>query len=468
MTDDEVKDLKKMLFNQKQNGVDFMDDDEMALCDEFCESYKEFLGSCKTEREAAAFAVNEAECSGFMPFEDCTEPLQPGDKVYLNNRGKSVILCIRGSRPLTDGIKIAAAHIDSPRMDLKQCPVYESGSMAFFKTHYYGGIKKYQWTAIPLSLHGRICKNDGTYVDICLGEQPGEPKFCITDILPHLANEQYERKSSDLVKGEELNVVIGSRPFKADAESERIKLNILNLLYEKYGIVERDFLSAELELVPAFTVDDIGFDRSMIGGYGHDDRVCAYPALAAITEIEDVPEYTVMAVLTDKEETGSDGNTGLNSSYMRYFIEDLARLEGLAGRDVMKHSECLSADVNAAFDPTWASAFEENNACKINEGVCVTKFTGARGKSGTSDASAEFVSKIKALFENNGVLWQSGELGKVDAGGGGTVAMYVANLDIDTIDIGVPVLSMHSPYEMVSKIDTYMAYKAFSVFFNRG
>lgn len=264
-----------------------------------------------------------------------------------------------------------------------------------------------------------------------------------------------------------MNILIGSRPFKDDEESERIKLNILNLLYEKYGVVERDFLSAELELVPAFTVDDIGFDRSMIGGYGHDDRVCAYPAFEAIAETDEAPEYTAITVLTDKEEIGSEGNTGLKSGYLAYFIEDLARLEGFEGRDVLRHSKCLSADVNAAFDPTWAFAYEKNNASFVNNGVCVTKFTGARGKSETSDASAEYCSWVKALFENNGVLWQSGELGKVDGGGGGTVAMYIANLDVDTIDVGVPVLSMHAPYEVVSKIDLYMAFKAFKTFFTK-
>lgn len=352
-------------------------------------------------------------------------------------------------------------------MDLKQCPVYEDNDIAYFKTHYYGGIKKYQWVAIPLSLHGRICKNDGTFVDVRIGEDAGDPKFCITDILPHLADEQYSRKSNQLVKGEELNILIGSRPFRDDEASEKTKLNILKLLYDKYGIIERDFLSAELELVPAFTVDDIGFDRSMIGGYGHDDRVCAYPAFEAILSLNSAPEYTAITVLTDKEEIGSDGNTGLNSSYMKYFIEDLARLEGCEGRDVMRNSKCLSADVNACFDPTWASAFEKNNCSVLNGGVCVTKYTGARGKSGTSDASAEYVSFVKSLLDNNGVIWQSGELGKVDGGGGGTVAMYVANLDIDTVDVGVPVLSMHAPYEVVSKLDVYMAYKAFKVFFEK-
>lgn len=464
---EKTKQLKEMLFNKKENGIDFMTDDELKECDDFCEGYKEFLGTCKTEREVAAWVEELAQANGFQKFDEFGDTLEPGEKVYYMNRGKAVILCVKGKRSIKDGVRISAAHIDSPRLDLKQCPVYEQEGLGFFKTHYYGGIKKYQWTAIPLSLHGRICKNDGTFVDVRLGEEQGEPKFCITDILPHLGAEQMTRKANELVKGEELNVVIGSRPFKDDEESERIKLNLLSLLYEKYGIVERDFLSAELELVPAFTVDDIGFDRSLIGGYGHDDRVCSYPALQAILNIDDAPEYTAITVLTDKEETGSDGNTGLNSSYLKYFIEDLARLEGYEGRDVLRNSKCLSADVNAAYDPTWSSVFEKNNASFINNGVCVTKFTGSRGKSETSDASAEFCSWVKTLLEENGVLWQTGELGKVDGGGGGTVAMYIANMDVDTIDVGVPVLSMHSPYELVAKIDVYMAYKAFLTFFTK-
>lgn len=464
---EKTKQLKEMLFNKKENGIDFMTDDELKECDDFCEGYKEFLGTCKTEREVAAWVEELAQANGFQKFDEFGDTLEPGEKVYYMNRGKAVILCVKGKRSIKDGVRISAAHIDSPRLDLKQCPVYEQEGLGFFKTHYYGGIKKYQWTAIPLSLHGRICKNDGTFVDVRLGEEQGEPKFCITDILPHLGAEQMTRNANELVKGEELNVVIGSRPFKDDEESERIKLNLLSLLYEKYGIVERDFLSAELELVPAFTVDDIGFDRSLIGGYGHDDRVCSYPALQAILNIDDAPEYTAITVLTDKEETGSDGNTGLNSSYLKYFIEDLARLEGYEGRDVLRNSKCLSADVNAAYDPTWSSVFEKNNASFINNGVCVTKFTGSRGKSETSDASAEFCSWVKTLLEENGVLWQTGELGKVDGGGGGTVAMYIANMDVDTIDVGVPVLSMHSPYELVAKIDVYMAYKAFLTFFTK-
>ncbi len=462
-----AKELQDLLFNKKVNAAETLSDDEIKTADDFCEGYKDFLYNCKTEREVAKWAEETAVKAGFKPFNEFGEPLKAGEKVYVMNRGKAIMLCVKGKKPINKGVRISAAHIDSPRVDLKQCPVYEDSSIAYFKTHYYGGIKKYQWAAIPLSLHGRICKNDGTYVDVRIGEDKGDPKFCITDILPHLAIEQYQRKPNELIKGEEMNILIGSRPFKDDDASEKTKLNILKLLYDKYGVVERDFLSAELELVPAFTVDDIGFDRSMIGGYGHDDRVCAYPAFEAILNLDVVPEYTAITVLTDKEEIGSMGNTGLNSSYMKYFIEDLARLEGFEGRDVLRHSKCLSADVNAAFDPTWAFAFEKNNASMLNGGVCVTKFTGARGKSETSDASAEFVGWVKALLENNGVVWQSGELGKVDGGGGGTVAMYVANLDVDTIDVGVPVLSMHAPYEVVSKLDVYMAYKAFKVFFEK-
>lgn len=462
-----AKELQELLLNKKPNSAEALSEEEIKTADEFCEGYKDFLYNCKTEREVAKWAEETALAAGFKPFDPYGEPLKAGEKVYVANRGKAIMLCVKGTRSIKDGVRISAAHIDSPRVDLKQCPVFEDSSLAYFKTHYYGGIKKYQWAAIPLSLHGRICKNDGSFVDIKIGEDAADPKFCITDILPHLADEQYSRKPNQLIKGEEMNILIGSRPFKDDEASEKTKLNILKLLYDKYGIVERDFLSAELELVPAFTVDDIGFDRSMIGGYGHDDRVCAYPAFEAILNLDAAPEYTAITVLTDKEEVGSDGNTGLNSSYMKYFIEDLARLEGFAGRDVFRNSKCLSADVNACFDPTWASAFEKNNCSVLNGGVCVTKYTGARGKSGTSDASAEYVSFVKSLLDNNGVIWQSGELGKVDGGGGGTVAMYVANLDIDTIDVGVPVLSMHAPYEVVSKLDVYMAYKAFKVFFEK-
>ena len=455
--------LQELLFNKRENGVDFMDDAELGVCDDFCEGYKDFLYHCKTEREAAAEALDQARAAGFLPFDEFGDQLEPGAKVYKMNRGKAIILCVKGKRSIKDGVRIAAAHIDSPRIDLKQRPVYEDNGLALFKTHYYGGIKKYQWTAIPLSLHGRICKNDGTYVDVRLGEEPGDPKFCITDILPHLALEQYTRKINELIKGEELNIVIGSRPFKDDKASEKVKLNILNLLYEKYGIVERDLLSAELELVPAFTVDDLGFDRSLIGGYGHDDRVDAYPALMAEIGTKS-PAYTSVCVLTDKEETGSDGVTGLNSMYTFHFLQQLCAGQGADYITACKAAKCLSADVTAAYDPTFADAFEPDNGTYAGRGVAIYKYTGSRGKSGTSDASAELVSYLTGLMDANSVVWQIGEMGKLDLGGGGTVAKYVANQDIDTIDIGVPVLSMHSPFEIVSKADVYMAYLTFKAF----
>lgn len=458
--------LKEKIMMTEPKGVKALSEEEIKKADSFCDGYKKFLDNSPVEREAVRYTVELAKKAGFAEYEQDKE-YKAGDRLYYVNRDKAVALAVIGKNGVKNGARLAIAHIDSPRVDLKPNPLFEANNLAFFKTHYYGGLKKYQWTTIPLSLHGRICKADGSFVDVKIGEEPGEPKFCITDILPHLGGEQMQRKANEIVKGEELNVVIGSRPFKDDDESERIKLNLLSLLYEKYGIVERDFLSAELELVPAYTVDDIGFDRSMIGGYGHDDRVCSYPALQAILDIDEAPEYTAITVLTDKEETGSDGNTGLNSSYLKYFVEDLARLEGFEGRDVLRNSKCLSADVNAAYDPTWSTVFEKNNASFINNGVCVTKFTGARGKSGTSDASAEFCAWVGNLLDENGVLWQTGELGKVDGGGGGTVAMYIANMDVDTIDVGVPVLSMHAPYEIVSKIDVYSAYKAFLTFFTK-
>ena len=463
---EEAKELQKKLFNKKENGVDFMSEEELKACDEFCEGYKKFLFENKTEREFAKSALALAKEHGFVEFDKFGKPLKAGDKVYYFNRGKAIILAVKGKRPVCDGVRISAAHIDSPRLDLKQCPVYEDGSLGFFKTHYYGGIKKYQWTAIPLSLHGRICKNDGTHIDVKVGEDPADPKFCITDILPHLGAEQMSRKANEIVKGEELNVLIGSMPFRSDEGSDLVKLNIMKLLNEKYDITESDFLSAELELVPASRVSDIGFDRSLIGGYGHDDRVCAYPALMAALDCPN-PSYTTVTVLTDKEEIGSVGNTGLSSAYLQFFIEDLAKTQGLEGRDVLRASECLSADVNAGVDPTFQSVHDKLNASFINRGIVVTKYTGARGKSDTSDANAEFVGKLRKLFDENNIVWQIGELGKVDEGGGGTVAKYVAHLGVDVVDVGVPVLSMHAPFEQIAKLDIYMAYKAFCTFYNQ-
>lgn len=457
-----AKDLKKSLFSQKKHASLLIKDSEIKKADKFCEDYKKFLNHAKTEREAVEFAVKQLDENGFVKFSKNMK-LSAGSKVYYNNRGKAIIASIIGTDPIEEGTRICAAHIDSPRLDLKQCPVYEADEIALFKTHYYGGIKKYQWTTIPLSLHGVIVKQDGTSVKINIGEDENDPVFCVTDLLPHLATEQMKRPATQIVKGEELNIVIGSRPFKSDSESELVKLNILKILNEKYGITEDDFLSAELEAVPAFKAQDVGFDRSMIGSYGHDDRVCAYPALQAILKCKN-PKKTSVVVLTDKEETGSDGNTGLVSSYLKYFIADLAEALGSDGRTVLSHSECMSADVNAGFDPTFPDVLEKKNASFLNYGVVVTKFTGARGKSGTSDASAEYVGRIRSLLNKNDVIWQTGELGKVDLGGGGTVAAYIANLNVDTIDVGVPVLSMHAPFEIVAKTDVYMAFRAFLVF----
>ncbi|MGN0614510.1 MAG: aminopeptidase [Porcipelethomonas sp.] len=458
----EGKLLKESLLSQKKHALLKMEDSEVKKCDEFCEHYKKFLDSAKTEREAVEFTVSLLEEKGYIPFKPGMG-LKAGDKVYVNNRGKAVIMAVIGSEDIRNGVNICAAHIDSPRLDLKQCPVYEDTEIALFKTHYYGGIKKYQWTVIPLALHGVVVKADGTKVKVTIGEDENDPVFCVNDLLPHLATEQMKRNLAQGIKGEELNIVIGSRPFRENDLSEAVKLNIMKILNEKYGIVEDDFLSAELEAVPAFKAKDIGFDRSLIGSYGHDDRVCAYTALMATVDC-DTPKKTAVTVLTDKEETGSDGNTGLQSAYLKYFIADLAAEFGAEGRTVLSASECMSADVNAAFDPTFPDVLEKRNCAYINYGVCVTKFTGARGKSGTSDASAEFVGKVRRLLDENGVIWQTGELGKVDMGGGGTVAAYIANLNVDTIDVGVPVLSMHAPFETVSKLDVYMTYRAFSAF----
>ena len=455
--------LADKLLSNKKNGILRISDNELDKADTFCEGYKTFLDNAKTEREAVAQTVILAEKAGFKPYE-AGKKYAAGEKIYFVNREKAVILTVMGKRSLEDGVRLAAAHIDSPRLDLKQNPLYEDKELCLFKTHYYGGIKKYQWTTVPMSLHGVVVKGNGEKVTVRIGEDQGDPVFCVTDILPHLADSQMKRPAPQIIKGEELNLLIGSRPFKDDKVSNKVKLNIMSLLFDKYGIVEDDFVSAEIEAVPAFKASDVGFDRSMVGAYGQDDRVCAYTALQAILDCND-PDYTCMTVLTDKEETGSDGNTGLNSSYLPYFIADLAKPYGIDGRTVISASECLSADVNAAVDPTFIEPFEIRNASQINYGVVATKFTGSRGKSGTSDASAEFVGRIRNLFDAHDVIWQTGELGKVDGGGGGTVAQYIANLNFDVIDVGVPVLSMHAPFEVTSKLDTYMAYKAFSVFF---
>ncbi|MDR3643669.1 MAG: aminopeptidase [Clostridia bacterium] len=455
--------LKEQLLMEPKNGGLNYTDDEFELAYGYCDGYKAFLNAAKTEREAVAYAVAAAKAHGFTEF-DSGKKYTAGDKVCYDNRGKAVILAVIGTRPLSAGAHIVASHIDSPRLDLKQRPLYEESQIAFFKTHYYGGIKKYQWTTVPLSLHGVIVKSDGTKIAVKIGEDEGDPQFCVTDLLPHLAREQAKKTMSEAIPGETLNIVIGSRPFRDDKVSEAVKLNIIRLLNEKYGITEADLLSAELEAVPAHKAVDIGFDRSLIGSYGHDDRVCAYPELTALLEC-DHPASTCVCVFADKEETGSDGNTGLNSSFLKYFIADLARPYGLAGRDVLSRSKCLSADVSAAFDPNYPDVMEKRNAAYINYGVVLNKYTGHGGKSDTNDASAEFVAEIRNLLDSNHIQWHMAELGKVDAGGGGTVAKYIANLNVDVVDVGVPVLSMHSPFELVSKLDVYLAYKAMGAFF---
>lgn len=449
--------LKEQLLNKRKNGRLSVSDEVLAQADSYCEGYKAFLDSAKTEREAVDSAIAIAQEKGFVPFEQGKQ-YKSGDKVYINNRGKAIAFAIIGKEPVENGINITAAHIDSPRLDLKPNPLYEDIELALFKTHYYGGIKKYQWTAIPLALHGVFVLKDGTVKNVCIGEKDDEPKFVINDLLPHLAQEQSKRTLSEGIKGEELNVLIGSHPFRDDKGSELVKLNILKLLNEKYGITESDFLSAELEIVPAFKACDIGLDRSLVGGYGQDDRVCAYPALTAIFDIEN-PEKTALTFLADKEEVGSMGNTGLESDFLCHTVHDLAKMQGGDSTVALRNSRCLSADVNAATDPTFQEVMERRNASFLNYGVVLTKYTGARGKSGTSDASAEYVASVRAMLDNANIVWQIGELGRVDLGGGGTVAQFVANKGIDVVDLGVPVLSMHAPFETTAKLDIYMCHR---------
>jgi aspartyl aminopeptidase len=460
-----TKQLKEELFMPAKTGISAVDSDEIRQADDFCEDYKKFLDNSPVEREAVQYSAKLAEENGFVEFEQ-DKKYNPGDRVYYINRGKAIALAVIGKNGTKNGTRLSIAHIDSPRVDLKPNPLYEDTSLAFFKTHYYGGIKKYQWTVMPLALHGTVVKTDGTKVDIKLGADDSEPCFCITDLLPHLAREQATKPMSKAIEGENLNVLIGSRPIDTnDEEGDLVKLNVMKLLNEKYGITESDFLSAELCFTPAQKSRDVGFDRGLIGGYGHDDKVCAYPALMAAINT-DIPECTCITYLTDKEETGSDGNTGMQSDFLRYFIYDLAKSDGEEGYRVLSKSKCLSADVNAAFDPIYPSAYEPKNSSYINKGVIISKYTGHGGKYDTSDASAEYMGEIRSMLEKNNIIWQVGELGKIDVGGGGTIAKYVANMNVDVVDLGVPVLSMHAPFELVSKLDVYEAYRAFHAFFN--
>nr|WP_325254210.1 aminopeptidase [uncultured Oscillibacter sp.] len=456
MENTEFKELKKKLLSTKKNGYDRPLDE--AAMEAYCQGYKAFLDAGKTERLCAAETIRLAEERGYRPYVRGMA-LKAGDKVYLSNRGKAVLLARIGERSLAEGVQIAAAHIDSPRLDLKPNPLYEDAELAYFKTHYYGGIRKYQWVTIPLELHGVIALRDGTNVQVNIGGGPGDPRLVITDLLPHLGAEQAKKPLAAAIPAETLNLLLGSRPVGGEEDSGRVKLAVMKLLHEKYGITEDDFTSAELEAVPAVSACDIGLDRSMIGAYGHDDRVCAYAALKALLDLEKAPARTAVCVLADKEEIGSDGVTGMQSAAFDTFMEDLCESQGVPVRACFEKSFCLSADVTAAYDPDYADVYEKRNAAYLNYGVGLCKYTGARGKSGASDADAETVAYVRRVFDHAGVTWQIAELGKVDAGGGGTVAMYMANRNITTLDAGVPVLSMHAPFETVAKLDCYETYR---------
>ncbi len=431
-----------------------------AAAYKYAEDYKRYLDEGKTEREALKISVKMAEAKGFREYR-LGDKISHGDKLYYNNRGKNLFVFSVGAEPINNGIRITAAHIDAPRIDLKQCPLYEDGGMGFFKTHYYGGIRKYQWVATPLALHGVIALADGKVIDVCIGENDTDPVFYINDLLPHLGADQSKLPLSEGIKGEQLNILIGSKPDTAD---NSVKKNILALLNEKYGIAEEDFLSAELCAVPAAKARDVGFDRSLIGAYGHDDRVCAYPALTALLDSTDT-SHTLMCILADKEETGSDGPTGMQCDLMLDIIKELA--DKLGGNEalVRANSKCLSADVSAAYDPNFSEVFEKQNTPLLGCGAVFTKFTGSRGKSGTNDANAEFIGWLRGALAHDSVVWQAGELGKVDCGGGGTVAKYISKHNIETIDLGVPVISMHAPFEVIAKVDLYETYRAACAFY---
>ena len=449
--------LRKKLAYQRKNGYDRMNAAQRVQMEDYCTDYKRYLDLGKTERECVDNTIALAEAAGFRPYERGMT-LKAGDKVYRVNRGKSIMLAVMGNKGMDAGVNIAAAHIDSPRLDLKQNPLYETEEMAYLKTHYYGGIRKYQWLAIPLELHGAVALKDGSVVRVNIGGDKNDPCLVINDLLPHLGAEQAKKTLGEAVSAENLNILIGGAPLDDDGVSDRVKLAVLELLNNKYGIVEEDFISAELCAVPAFDARDVGLDRSFIGAYGHDDRVCAYAALRALLELG-TPERTAVCVLADKEEIGSEGVTGMQSSAFDTFMEDLCAAQGVGLGVCLEKSFCLSADVTAAYDPNYAEVYEKRNSAFVNYGMGLCKYTGARGKSGASDASAEVVAYVRRVLDEADVAWQMAELGRVDAGGGGTVACYMANRNIDTIDAGVPVLSIHAPFETVSKLDCYMTYR---------
>lgn len=462
---EEMKALRKQLLRDERSGYDVLDAAQLAEMEAYCADYKAFLTNGKTERLSVREAVAAAEAKGFVPYRRGME-LKAGDRVYTCNRGKGLMLAVMGRESLAEGVQIAAAHIDSPRLDLKPNPLYEDSGLAYFKTHYYGGIRKYQWVTIPLELHGVVVLRDGSKVDVHIGGKEDDPQFIINDLLPHLGREQGKKPLNEAIPSESLNVLLGGKPFEDKDCSDRFKLGVLQYLNAQYGITEEDFISAELEVVPAGKARDIGFDRSFIASYGHDDRVCAYAELAGIFDAVS-PKKTAVCIFADKEEIGSEGVSGMLSQAFEWFMGDMCRTQGVALSDCFANSFCLSADVTAAYDPNFADVYDKRNSAFVNYGVALCKYTGSGGKGGASDASAEVVGKVRKLMNDNGVFWQMAEMGKTDAGGGGTVAKFMAQRNIDTLDAGVPVLSMHAPYETVAKLDCYMTYKCMKAIFEQ-
>ena len=450
MTVDELRDT---LLMSPKNGYTRLSPSQREEMEAYCKRYSAFMDACKTEREATAWATQAAEAHGFKPAEAGME-VKPGDKIYFNNRGKSFMIAVIGKASLANGANICAAHVDSPRMDLKPQPLYEDSEIAYFKTHYYGGIKKYQWTCVPLAIHGVVCRADGSTVTVTIGEDDSDPVLVVSDLLIHLSADQMKKSLAEGIVGEQLNVILGTEPLEGEG-ADLVKLNIMRLLNEKYGFVEADFRTAELTIVPAGKCREVGLDRSLLGAYGHDDRVCAYAELEPILNLE-TPEHTAVCILADKEEIGSVGISGMQSRAFEYFMEILCDGQGVKLSECFAHSFCLSADVSNAYDPNFAETCDRRNNSLLNYGVSICKYTGSRGKSGASDASAEAMQHVRSTLDKAGVLWQIATLGKVDQGGGGTVAAYMANRNIVTVDAGVPVLCMHAPMELVSKLDCYM------------
>ena len=449
MTTDE---LRESLLYAPKNGYSEYTPEKREVMNEYCKRYAAFMNACKTEREATAWATKAAEAHGFKPAVPGME-VKPGDKIYMNNRGKSFLIAVIGTEPMSEGANICAAHVDSPRLDLKPQPLYEDSEIAYFKTHYYGGIKKYQWACVPLAIHGVVCKKDGSEVTVTIGEDENDPILVVSDLLIHLAADQMKKTLAEGITGEQLNVILGTEPLEGEG-SDLVKLNIMRLLNEKYGMVEGDFRTAELTVVPAGKCREVGLDRSLLGAYGHDDRACAYAELESILDLP-TPKHTAVCILADKEEIGSVGISGMQSHAFEYFMEILCDGQGVKLSQCFANSFCLSADVSNAFDPNFAETCDRRNNSALNYGVSICKYTGARGKSGASDASAEAMQHVRSTLDAAGVKWQIATLGKVDQGGGGTVAAYMANRNIVTVDAGVPVLSMHAPLELVSKLDCY-------------